>query len=119
MDDLKFGTPDKRGNWSPNQPLEIAPFWMGKWDRMGRWIIAYLWPHNAIFMAVTLAYWVFVLPDWKVMKTFSWGWVLWIHAVQQRGHLPALRLGRAVLLRQAQARHAVQVQPQVPVREPQ
>ena len=26
MDDLKFGTRDKRGNWFPNEPLEIASF---------------------------------------------------------------------------------------------
>jgi sterol desaturase/sphingolipid hydroxylase (fatty acid hydroxylase superfamily) len=85
VDDMKFGTRDKRGNWAPNQPLEIAPFWLGKWNKIGGWIIAYLWPHNAIFMAVTAAYWYFVLPDWEVMKTFSWGWVLWIHAVNAGG----------------------------------
>lgn len=85
MDDLKFGTRDKRGNWAPNQPLEIAPFWTGKWSKLGRWMIAYLWPHNAIFMAVTVAYWYLVLPDWEEMKTFSWGWMLWIHAVNAGG----------------------------------
>lgn len=85
MDDLKFGTRDKRGNWSPNELLEIAPFWLGKWNKVGRWIIAYLWPHNAIFMAVTVACWYFVLPAWEVMKTFSWGWVLWIHLVNAGG----------------------------------
>jgi sterol desaturase/sphingolipid hydroxylase (fatty acid hydroxylase superfamily) len=85
MDDLKFGTRDKRGNWTPNQPLEIAPFWIGKWNKVGRWIIAYLWPHNTIFMAVTLAYWYFILPDWEVMRTFSWDWVLWIHIVNSLG----------------------------------
>ena len=27
MDDLAFGTRDKRGNWAPSEPLDIAPFW--------------------------------------------------------------------------------------------
>ena len=48
-------------------------------------LIAYLWPHNAICMAVTVACWYFVLPAWEVMKTFSWGWVLWIHLVNAGG----------------------------------
>jgi sterol desaturase/sphingolipid hydroxylase (fatty acid hydroxylase superfamily) len=85
MDDLKFGTRDKRGNWAPNQPLEIAPFWTGKWSKLGHWMIAYLWPHNTIFMAVTVAYWFLVLPDWDVMKTFSWGWMLKVHLVNTVG----------------------------------
>lgn len=25
MDDLRFGTRDKRGNWKPNEKLEVAP----------------------------------------------------------------------------------------------
>ena len=27
MDDLQFGTRNKRGDWAPNGRLEIAPFW--------------------------------------------------------------------------------------------
>jgi hypothetical protein len=27
MDDLKFGTRNKRGDWSPNGRIEVAPFW--------------------------------------------------------------------------------------------
>ena len=30
MDDLEYGTRDKRGNWTPNATLEIAPFWTGQ-----------------------------------------------------------------------------------------
>ena len=85
MDDLQFGTRDKRGNWAPAKPLEIAPFWLGKWSALGRWLVAYLWPHNAIFMAITLAYMHFVLPPVEVMKTFGWDWVLKIHAVNAGG----------------------------------
>ena len=85
MDDLKFGTRDKRGNWTPNDPLEIAPFWTGKWSAMGRWLVAYVWPHNATFMAVTLAYWYFVIPDVETMKTLSWGWILKLHVVNSLG----------------------------------
>ena len=74
MDDLQYGTRDKRGNWAPNGRLEIAPFWTGKWNRMGKFLIGYFWPWNAFHMAVTLLYWHFILPDWEVMKTLSWEW---------------------------------------------
>ena len=42
MDDLEYGTRDKRGNWTPNKPLEIAPFWTGQFGKLGRWIVGYL-----------------------------------------------------------------------------
>ena len=85
MDDLKYGTRDRRGNWAPNQPLEIAPFWLGKWNVMGRWLLAYIWPHNAIFMAVTMAYWYAVIPDTETLKSFSWMWMLKLHVVNSLG----------------------------------
>ena len=85
VDDLEYGTRDKRGNWTPNKPLEIAPFWTGQFGKLGRWIVGYLWPHNTIFMAVTVAYWFLVLPEWDAMTSFSWDWMLWIHAVNSVG----------------------------------
>ena len=29
MDDLKYGTRNKRGDWTPNGRIEIAPYWAG------------------------------------------------------------------------------------------
>lgn len=85
MDDLKYGTRDKRGNWAPNDPLEIAPFWEGKFSKMGRWLVGYFWPHNTIFMAVTVFYWYFILPSWDKMKSLSMDWMLWLYAVNAGG----------------------------------
>ena len=85
MDDLKYGARDKRGNWAPNAPLEIAPFWTGKFSNLGKWLITYVWPNNTVFMAVTLAYWYFVLPDWATMKTLTWSWGLTLYAVNAGG----------------------------------
>lgn len=85
MDDLEVGTRDKRGNWAPNARLEIAPIWRGDWGKMGRFLLDYLWPWNAFHMGVTLFYWHFILPDWEVMKTLSWGWALWLYAVNCAG----------------------------------
>jgi hypothetical protein len=57
MDDLKYGTRDKRGNWTPNRRLAIAPFWDGRFAQMGRFVIDYIWPWNAFHMATALLYW--------------------------------------------------------------
>ena len=83
MDDLPYGTRDKRGNWAPNKVLEIAPFWTGKWSALTQWLIGYFWPHNTVFMVVTLAYWYFVLPDWDAMSRARWS-----SRSDHRGRLP-------------------------------
>lgn len=85
MDDLKFGTRDKRGDWAPSAPLQVAPFWVGQFNNLGRWLIDYLWPLNTVFMLVTIFYWYVVLPDWEVMKTLSWAWILRIHIANSLG----------------------------------
>jgi hypothetical protein len=83
MDDLSFGTRNKRGDWAPSARPQIAFFWSNPFD-LKKWVaflIGYVWPWNAFHMAVTLLYWYFVLPEWETMKTISWGWALWLYAV--------------------------------------
>jgi hypothetical protein len=63
MDDLKFGTRDKRGSWTPCRRRQIAPLWDGKWGQMGRYLIDYVWPRNAYHIATTHLCCVFVIPD--------------------------------------------------------
>ena len=43
MDDLQFGTRNKRGDWAPNARIEVAPFW-GRRSLMKvlKWIPKYL-----------------------------------------------------------------------------
>lgn len=85
MDDLKIGTRDKRGNWAPNARLEIAPFWEGKFDRIGRFLIGLIWPWNAFHMATALLYWGFIVPDVATMQTLGWGWALRLLAANAAG----------------------------------
>lgn len=86
MDDLQFGTRDKRGNWTPNERLEIAPFWLGKWNKMGAFLVEYLWPWNAMHMVVTLAYWFLLIqPNLAQFQSFSLGWTLILYAVNAGG----------------------------------
>ena len=87
MDDLQFGTRNKRGDWSPNAHPQIAFFWKTPLD-VRKWVtflIGYVWPWNVFHMAVTLIYWNYLLPDWETMKTLSWDWVLWLYAVNSVG----------------------------------
>lgn len=83
MDDLQFGTRNKRGDWTPNKRLEGAPLW--HWPpqllTILKWIPGYIWPWNAFHMATALLYWHFVVPSTETMKTLSWGWALWLYAV--------------------------------------
>ena len=83
MDDLKFGTRNKRGDWAPGARLEIAPYWDRPFNlrKVVSWIPEYLFPWNAFHMATALLWWFFVVPDVEAMKTLGWGWALWLYAV--------------------------------------
>jgi sterol desaturase/sphingolipid hydroxylase (fatty acid hydroxylase superfamily) len=76
MDDLQYGTRDKRGNWAPNSPLEIAPYWTGQWSKIGQFLIGLVWPWNAFHMATAFLYLWFVIPDRATLSVFSWDWAL-------------------------------------------
>jgi sterol desaturase/sphingolipid hydroxylase (fatty acid hydroxylase superfamily) len=83
MDDLQYGTRDKRGDWKPTARLEIAPFWRRPFRvaSLGPWLIDYFWPWNAFHMATALLYWVLVIPDIATMQSLTWDWALWLFAV--------------------------------------
>ena len=87
MDDLNYGTRNKRGDFTPSKTLEIAPYWA--WPpnflKIIKWIPGYIWPWNAFHMATALLYWFYIVPDGEVMKTLSWGWALWLYGVNAGG----------------------------------
>ncbi|MCY4462114.1 MAG: sterol desaturase family protein [Albidovulum sp.] len=85
INDLNFGTRGRRDNRSPDKPVEIAPFWIGKFNRLGAWLFEYLWPWNALHMATALLYWFLVVPDIATMQSLGWGWGLWLLAVNSGG----------------------------------
>jgi sterol desaturase/sphingolipid hydroxylase (fatty acid hydroxylase superfamily) len=87
MDDLNYGSRNKKGDWVPSAHPGIAFFWKTPFDlkKWGKFLIEYVWPWNAFHMAITLIYWNFVLPDWEVMKTLSWDWALRLYAANALG----------------------------------
>lgn len=83
MDDLKYGTRNKRGDWIPNDKIELPPYWDRplKPLKVLKWLPEYLFPWNAFHIATALGYWYFVIPDVEIMRTIGWGWALWLYAV--------------------------------------
>jgi sterol desaturase/sphingolipid hydroxylase (fatty acid hydroxylase superfamily) len=83
MDDLHFGTRDKRGNYAPNDPAGTAPLfaWPPRPMAILKWLPQYLLPYNAVFFALALVWWHWILPPVEVMRTLAWGWTLWLLAV--------------------------------------
>lgn len=78
MNDLSFGTRDKRGNWRPNEKLKAG---LIPSNNFGAKTILlsirnYVFGWNILFFAITVFYWIAVLPTISVMATLSWEWAL-------------------------------------------
>ena len=83
MDDLKYGTRNKRGDWSPNEPVEYAPLFTlpFKLKAFLKWLPHYFLPWNVLFALSAIAYWAWIIPPVETMQALSWGWPLWLYAV--------------------------------------
>lgn len=83
MDDLKYGTRNKRGDWSPNEPAATAPIWRMPPNPLAilKWLPGYFLPFNLAWAASAVAYWAWVVPDAETMKTLAWGWALKLYAI--------------------------------------
>jgi sterol desaturase/sphingolipid hydroxylase (fatty acid hydroxylase superfamily) len=83
VDDLKFGTRDKRGHWKPDGRIEIAPVFVLPPRPLAflRWLPGYFLPWNLLFAVSAVAYWHFVIPPVEALQTLSPGWILRLLAV--------------------------------------
>jgi sterol desaturase/sphingolipid hydroxylase (fatty acid hydroxylase superfamily) len=89
MDDLKFGTRNKRGDWAPNEPANVAPVFTfpPKPLKFLKWLPSYFAPYNLFFFATALIYWFYLLPDFSTMKSLEFGWMFYLYAVNALGIL--------------------------------
>ena len=82
MDDLKFGTGNKRGDFAPDAALQVAPIliWPPQSLRFLRWLPQYFLPWNALFMALALLIWLFLTPSKATLQVLDWRWIglLWL-----------------------------------------
>jgi sterol desaturase/sphingolipid hydroxylase (fatty acid hydroxylase superfamily) len=83
MDDLLYGTRNKRGDWSPKAPAEVAPIWQfpPQLRKILKWLPHYFFPYDIIWLLSVAAWWNWVLPDVETMKTLAWGWILKLFAI--------------------------------------
>ncbi|MBB4065632.1 sterol desaturase family protein [Gellertiella hungarica] len=83
MNDLDFGTRDKRGNWAPRDALETAPVFVFPPRPLAflKWLPSYFFPWNVLWMLSALAWWYLVIPPREVLAVLQWGWVLKLFAV--------------------------------------
>ena len=80
MDDLLYGTRDKRGDWRPKEALQVGPLLDFPWNplRVLKWLPSYFLPWNLLFMALGAVLWFWLTPARETMQTLEPGWVLYI-----------------------------------------
>ncbi|MGX5850610.1 sterol desaturase family protein [Mesorhizobium sp. PL10] len=78
VDDLQYGTRNKRGDYQPNEPLSLPPITSLPFSATKTllWLRDYLFGFNFLFFVTSLVWWVWLMPDFQAMATFSWGWIL-------------------------------------------
>lgn len=74
---------DAKGDWRPEQLIKLPPIyaWPLRPMLIAKWFVGfpgYLWPLNAIVLAITLATWALLTPDLAQMKTFEVWWIAWL-----------------------------------------
>jgi sterol desaturase/sphingolipid hydroxylase (fatty acid hydroxylase superfamily) len=80
MDDLKFGTRNKRGDWAPNEPLRTAPLFVFPPRPLAllKWLPGYFLPWNILFMASAFVFWTWLTPSVETLKTLAPGWIAYL-----------------------------------------
>ena len=78
MDDLQFGTRDKRGHWRPDAALEVGPLLDTPWSlrRIVTWLPGYFFPWNALFFGVGVVFWTWLTPERDVLSVLAPGWII-------------------------------------------
>ncbi len=80
MDDLQFGTRNKRGDYTPNAAAEAAPVfvWPLRPLKFLAWLPKYFLPWNVVFMALALLTWQFLTPSRETLQTLDWRWIAYL-----------------------------------------
>ncbi|WP_247333401.1 sterol desaturase family protein [Bradyrhizobium sp. 147] len=83
VNDTRYGTRDKRGNWTPARRPRRAPVfvWPAQPKKFLNWLFGYpgyLWPWNALYVSISVLAWWYLTPSLDTMKQFHVDWVLLI-----------------------------------------
>ncbi|MCF6322590.1 MAG: sterol desaturase family protein [Rhizobiaceae bacterium] len=80
MDESKFGARDHRGYWVPSKtikypPVFVIPFKIVKFLKWFFGYPGYLFPWNAIYLAVAAIVWFWLTPAMEDMQNFALSWI--------------------------------------------
>jgi sterol desaturase/sphingolipid hydroxylase (fatty acid hydroxylase superfamily) len=80
MPESSLNSRDAKGNWRPAGLIKLPPFysWPLRPLAIIKWFAGfpgYLWPLNAMSLAITLATWFFLTPDLAQMKSLEVWWI--------------------------------------------
>jgi sterol desaturase/sphingolipid hydroxylase (fatty acid hydroxylase superfamily) len=80
MDDLQFGTRNKRGDFVPKDRLQTAPLFVFPPQPLNfiKWLPGYFFPWNMLFMALAAIFWFYLTPDIATLKTLAPGWIAYL-----------------------------------------
>ena len=80
MDDQKFGTRNKRGDYAPSARLESAPLfvWPPRPAKLLAWLPHYFLPWNALFFVFGALIWVYATPAKQTLASFDWHWIVYL-----------------------------------------
>jgi sterol desaturase/sphingolipid hydroxylase (fatty acid hydroxylase superfamily) len=80
MDELKFGSKNKRGDFAPKDPLQIAPYFEFPPNptKLLKFLRSYFFPWNVMYMALALVFWLYLTPSAETTKTLAPGWIIFL-----------------------------------------
>ena len=80
MDDLQFGTRNKKGDFAPKDALQTAPLFVFPPQPLKflKWLPSYLFPWNLLFMALAALFWFYLTPNTEMMQTLAPGWIIYL-----------------------------------------
>jgi sterol desaturase/sphingolipid hydroxylase (fatty acid hydroxylase superfamily) len=79
MDESRYGTDDKRGNWAPKKAISYGPAfaWPPQPKAFLKWVFGfpgYLLPWNVFYAILAVLIWAYLTPSLENFKSFSIYW---------------------------------------------
>jgi sterol desaturase/sphingolipid hydroxylase (fatty acid hydroxylase superfamily) len=79
MDESRYGTDDRRGNWAPNKPISYGPAfaWPPQPMALLKWLLGfpgYFLPWNLAYAILAVLIWAYLTPSLESFKSFSPYW---------------------------------------------
>jgi len=83
MDDAKYGTRNKRGDWTPARLIEYPPVfvWPVQPINFLKYLFGfpgYLLPTNLLYAVLALLFWRYATPSLETMRELAPGWIVFL-----------------------------------------